>query len=428
MKIKNSIIVLATVVAVFLSGCSTSLSVSELLHPPKTIGDEAQIQSLIEETAGSDYTMEYPSTGEYRSAIVTYDLNDDGEDEAVAFYNTGGDSPSTHVLIMCLDGDSFVVACDYESGYSDVDCIQFADYDFDGVQEILVGFVTYTANLNELTVFDFDTQKKTAKAIDQTWQYSGFSTGDYDGDGASEIMLLTLSSSETKARATLVDYEKEQLYSLTSCSMDSDVTKFENIRSGSISKTVTAVVADGLVSEGYKTQIIAYDTSTLTLKNFNDDFENSRLISASDFDGDGFLEIPALYSSQLPKNYDGDPAAPMIIWYGFNEEKFNFTQSSRCFVNFEYGYTFSLPKNLIDSSMASLSEDGKEMNIYKLKNSTQGSLILTLKVIGSDKSVKKGFTSVTSDNQYNYTYMIADDTLISDSTVEENFALYDESV
>ena len=61
MKIKNSILALLITSAVLLSGCSINLSGADLIHPPKTTGNEAEIQKLIEDDAESDYTLKYPN-------------------------------------------------------------------------------------------------------------------------------------------------------------------------------------------------------------------------------------------------------------------------------------------------------------------------------------------------------------------------------
>ena len=45
------------------------------------MGDEAEIEKLISKTAGSNYTLKYPKSGSYRSAISMNDLNGNGVDD-----------------------------------------------------------------------------------------------------------------------------------------------------------------------------------------------------------------------------------------------------------------------------------------------------------------------------------------------------------
>ena len=88
MKIKNvlSAFLIAALIAVSTGGCNvTDLGSDSLLRPPKTMGDEAEIEQLIADTAKHGYTLKYPKSGSYRSAIIMSDLDGDGVDEAVPF-------------------------------------------------------------------------------------------------------------------------------------------------------------------------------------------------------------------------------------------------------------------------------------------------------------------------------------------------------
>ena len=59
----------------FCSGCSVmDLDTQNLMSPPKATGDKADIQRVIEESAGS-YTFKYPQKGDYRSAVIMHDIN-----------------------------------------------------------------------------------------------------------------------------------------------------------------------------------------------------------------------------------------------------------------------------------------------------------------------------------------------------------------
>ena len=57
--------------AISASGCDgADIGTDNLIRPPKTVGDEAEIEQLIADTAGSGYTLKYPKSGNYRRAIV----------------------------------------------------------------------------------------------------------------------------------------------------------------------------------------------------------------------------------------------------------------------------------------------------------------------------------------------------------------------
>ncbi|MCH5303994.1 MAG: hypothetical protein J1E41_03945 [Ruminococcus sp.] len=266
MRKKAGILTLALCLSIFLSGCSLGLNDSGLLHPPKNSGREAKLENLIEETANGDYKLKYPKSGTYRSAIITEDLNGDKKDEAIAFYCT--DDTSTNMLVMYDNGKEWKTSQSFKINLSEVDCIQFADYDYDGIEEIFAGFSASQVGTNELNIFDYDPKSNKTEQVDYKSSYSSFTTGDYDRDGANEILTLNLNSNEADAKAVLIDYDNNELYTLASCDMDQTVTKFENVSSGLINNDTMGVSVDGLLENGYNSQIIYYNSDKEQLINF----------------------------------------------------------------------------------------------------------------------------------------------------------------
>lgn len=78
------------------------LDTQNLMSPPKATGDKADIQRVIEESAGS-YTFKYPQKGDYRSAVIMHDINGDGTDEAVAFYKSNTPDGVSDITVIFID-------------------------------------------------------------------------------------------------------------------------------------------------------------------------------------------------------------------------------------------------------------------------------------------------------------------------------------
>ena len=120
--------------SILLGGCaSTGFDNSDILRPPRTTGDKAQIQELIEENAGGDYTLKYPKDGSYRSAIINEDLDGDGIDEAIVFYKPSTDDEATHLLFMKELGGEWKDIGDYTSTSAEVKKVEIGDITGDGV-------------------------------------------------------------------------------------------------------------------------------------------------------------------------------------------------------------------------------------------------------------------------------------------------------
>lgn len=433
MKFKPLLLAAAIGASSILGGCSLSFNDSELLRPPKTTGREAEIQKLIEDTAGGDYMLKYPTSGQYRSAIITEDLDGDKNDEAIAFYRTSGDKAKTHMLIMYNDGKRWKLSLNWETDFLDIDRVQFSDYDYDGVLEVFTGFVTFSNSLNELNIFDCDKSSREGRRIDFKLGYNAFTTGDYDEDGASEVLSFTLKSSETEAMATLTDYDKEHLYTLSQCPMDEKVTKFENVTSGLIGGKTTGVAVDGLLESSYNTQVLYYSTDKKTLisypNNRKKSLENPTVrtynINSGDVDDDGYIEVPVIKEPVIKLDSTDESIAPIISWGSLNTKNNKLLDDIKCVTNFAFDYNFILPEAFSGSTVATLSSDNRTLRIYALNGNTRGGLILTLKVINVGTASGEGFSTIESFNQYSYTYKIEPDAPIeiSGQTVKENFTL-----
>ena len=105
----RKVIAAATIGALLLGGscgCSIAdLSRDNLLRPPKSMGDEAEIEQLIASTAKDGYTLKYPKSGSNRSAIIMHDLDNDNVDEAIAFFREKDGSTGVHMLVMYVSDD-----------------------------------------------------------------------------------------------------------------------------------------------------------------------------------------------------------------------------------------------------------------------------------------------------------------------------------
>ena len=85
---KAAALIYTLIICISLCGCKMfTADTAELLSPPELTGDIAPIASAISASAGGEYTLKYPSVGNYRSAVVQNDINGDGIMEAFAFYS-----------------------------------------------------------------------------------------------------------------------------------------------------------------------------------------------------------------------------------------------------------------------------------------------------------------------------------------------------
>jgi len=76
-----------------MSGCALSaLTAENVMEPPQAFGDGAALQAALEEALGPQITLRYPRNGEYRSAVVRADVDNDEQEEAIVFYRQATES------------------------------------------------------------------------------------------------------------------------------------------------------------------------------------------------------------------------------------------------------------------------------------------------------------------------------------------------
>ncbi|MBQ2093033.1 MAG: hypothetical protein II190_00450 [Ruminococcus sp.] len=414
MKLKNLAAVILAASTALLCGCNIAdLSFEESLRPPRTMGDEAEIEKLISKTAGSNYTLKYPKSGSYRSAIIMNDLNGDGVDEAIAFFKGKDETAGVHMLLMYDQDGEWKTSGDYVTETTDVDCVDFADIDENNGLEIIVGYTTYTPNVNFLACYTYS--NGVTDTIQAGQNYSSFYCGNLDNNGKSEIITLSLFSAENQAKASMLSYskEKKQIFVKASAPMDPNVVKIKSIGMSDFDGSVKGVVVDGsFASEELVTQVIYYNQSLAVLRNplYKEKQKNPTTrtvgVLSTDFDGDSKLEIPM--AEKLP--FHGEDmaltVADKISWCSFNPANETLTVKSVVAENRKCGFSVKQPSKWVDRSYTAINDENS-MKLYEWVNNALGEELFEVKafdVSAWDKGKIDGFTLIYRDNRYAYAF------------------------
>ena len=417
MKLKNLTAVILAAAMALLCGCNIAdLSFEESLRPPRTMGDEAEIEKLISKTAGSNYTLKYPKSGSYRSAIIMNDLNGDGVDEAIAFFKGKDETASIHMLLMYSQNGEWKTSGDYVTETTDVDCVDFADIDENNGLEIIVGYTTYTPNVNFLACYTYS--DGVTETIQSGQNYSSFFCGNLDNSdnsGKSEVLTLSLYNAENQAKASMLSYnrDKKQIFAKSSAPMDPNVVKIKNIGMSDFDGSVKGVVVDGsYASEELVTQVIYYNQSLAVLRNplYKEKQKNptTRTVSvlSADFDNDSKLEIPM--AEKLP--FHGEEmaltVADKISWCSFVPQNESLAVKSVAAENRKCGFSVKQPAKWTDGSYTAVNTDNS-MKLYEWKNNALGEELFEIRafdVAAWDKGKIDGYTLIYRDNRYAYAF------------------------
>lgn len=304
-KLKAIAAAVMAMTTLLLSGCASSgFDNTNLLRPPRTTGDKAQIQEIIEEKAGGDYTLKYPKNGNYRSAIINEDLDNDEIDEAIVFYKPSKDDESAHILLIKNFGGTWKDIGDYSSGKTDVDRIEIGDITGNGTNDIIVGWTDQSGSICSLSAYIVD--KKTTAELKVEDTYNQFIAADITAEGRNSIILLSLASQSSGASAKMLQFDTETktIFTRSSVAMSNSASGYLNIQYGKASKEQAGIFVDTYgINKKSETQFIYWDKTNSELANPLNT-ENSDKVSTNptqrnsadaiciDLDGDGLIEVP----------------------------------------------------------------------------------------------------------------------------------------
>lgn len=445
MKIKNllSAFLLAALIAVSTVGCNiTDVGSESLLRPPKTMGDEAEIEQLISDTAKSSYTLKYPKSGSYRSAIIMSDLDGDEVDEAIAFYREGEDVARIHMLVMYSDENEWKLSSDNITETTDIDCVDFADVSGNDTLEILVGYSTYTQNINLLSCYSYSNGK--TEEIIAGQKYSAFYCGDFNSDEKDEVMSLSLYTSENEASASMLEYNenKKMLYSKAVVAMDPNVIKFRNVVTSDIGSATQGIFIDGEFATGeINTQIIYYNRELSLLRNplFKEKTKNFTQrncnVICADIDNDMSVDFPSVEKLPRSEKESAETVADKITWNSFSAENESFIPKCSMVANYNFGFTIKLPDNwLADSVTAINSTKENTTAFYEWKKTALGEKLFEIKVFDSAEWEKgrdnDDYTLIYKDNRYAYSFINSDTDskfAMTDDEIKKSFAILTET-
>ena len=100
---------LLSLLTVQLPACSFNMNVESMLSPPRLTAEQEQIyHALLDSVSTQQLSLKYPKSGENLSAFTVADLDGDGSDEAIVFYEssrtTAEENPLRYHILAQKDG------------------------------------------------------------------------------------------------------------------------------------------------------------------------------------------------------------------------------------------------------------------------------------------------------------------------------------
>ena len=315
---KFKILLLVLIMIFAFLGCSSfrlSTSIDDLISPVSPSGENDAVKTAVEQYCKNGYLIKIPSSGEYTTSFIFYDLNNDGENEAIAFYEPSDKLGTIDMAVLNKQDDNWKVVYNVTGNGTDVNSVDFCDVNNDGEIEILVcwSLISKSTNFN-LDVYRqiSDDSGYSLEPIGDSVTAGEFICADVNEDGVTDVLVFSFGSSTLSPTARLYSYSSNSRKLIGETKLDGSINSFSSIVVGETDQGVS-VYADAVRSDGDSmvTELIYwsnyYDSIVSPFYSYStgrtSDTARQSMIDSKDIDGDGVIEIPTdAKRSKLPQH------------------------------------------------------------------------------------------------------------------------------
>lgn len=396
-------VVLVLLAALTLTSCSDLQQTAEdLMRPPQLTRQQAELFDALKSALGvNSVKLKYPRAGEYRSAFVLHDLDGDGEEEALVFYDPETTSPSTKIMILDHSEQyGWVSVYETSGGGPEIDRVDFKHLLSRDRWDILIGWSQ--SDSDELALQAYSYEDGVLSAVGSKNTFFQMELLDLNGDGLTEVVLAGSGGSTKVPNVKLLGKNSDGFGQLSRSFLNDGITSYSRVRSGELRRGVKAIFVDAVLGSGATiTEVLAYSGGRLNRLYEEDEvelagrFTRPEPVPSEDIDGDRIVEIPWMqefpgysegYSAEREKQYftsyikpadlltQGPEEAP-AVWAGL--------------VSLESGYRFRFPESWVGKVTVEKAQESSEWRFYLLPDgedeNTSPRELLRIRVYGQDE-------------------------------------------
>lgn len=234
---KTFLFAAVTALCLAFSGCSVFETDTEaLMHPPLLSEEQEKLNAALTEVAGENFTLKYPKTGEMNSAFIFEDLDNDGEDEAMAFYSSVDES--TRINILKKSGDGWISvyeAAGFSGEMESIDFIQMKN----GAPVLFVKWP------GEIGIYSFENDR-----LETVYSAAcdGTDIVDMNADGFSEIVVFK-GTAMSRSFLSVIYHDGNEVVSTEEISVHAEYDSIISAKVGDFGNGKYAYFVDSFVYE-----------------------------------------------------------------------------------------------------------------------------------------------------------------------------------
>lgn len=369
MKPKELLLIPICLLCMALCGCSLGASVDNMLTPPKLSEEQNEIYQELINSVGKSVKLKYPRNGDYRSAFVIRNIDDEPGDEALVFYESkdirSGES-ALRLKFLDKSGENWETVYDLACPGNEVDSIVFADLGSDtpsvasetetsalsdrGTSAIILSCTLLNQSEKSVLVLKYK-DKKPVELLSST--YSCMSIADLNKDSQNELVIVSVNREMQTASASMYTDSTDGLELLSNTPLYGGAADYIRVTQGRLDENTPALFFDYSKGGGQSgTDVLYCYGSRLFCPNSIGSNPASGLISRQvndymaeiysfDIDKDGFVEIPS--TTPLPgyETLTKPEQLCAVQWYTVKND--NFTLESNSYFSGKYRFALLFP-------------------------------------------------------------------------------------
>lgn len=365
-----------------LTGCAFSSNIDNLMSPPKLSVEQEQIYSALTNATGTSISLKYPKSGKYLSAFIIEDIDGDGENEAVVFYeknNIALEENTLRINILDRSDGKWRSVCDTPAKGAEIEKVIISELGSNSRTNLIIGSSLINRSEKNVSIYSYVDGN-----IEETFSesYSFIDVTDLDKDEENEFLLLSGASSGGTATAEVYKLNENGIYYKYSCKLSGSFTEFDSLNYGKIDEDKTGLYIDAVLGNGLiQTDIIYMDDTGLN-KVFSTS-EQSRFTvrpagcSSFDIDGDGILEIPVQTIASGYENVSESEQMKFTEWYFWSRNNV-LEKKYLSYYNINDGYIFVFPERWENHVTVKRDSINDEIVFCSYENETAGRELLRI--------------------------------------------------
>lgn len=406
-----------TAAVMLLSGCTFSTSIDGLLSPPKLSLEQEQIYDALRRAAGSSISLKYPKTGGYLSAFIVSDIDGDGEDEALVFYEKNllrNEENALRLNVLDQIEGSWRSVYDLAAGGAEVEEVMISRLGSNSRTNIIVGYSMVNQGERVLSVYDYR-QGELTETLNSS--YSLADVCDLDRNGENELLIVCGQALSQSARAMTYVLSQDGSYYESRVELNEAFTDFANLLYGNTAEGIPCVWLDGITGPStVQTQVLTLENGVLTLL-YSDKDSGIRTVRQSgyltcDLDGDGVAEIPV--NTLFPGYTDATESEqiPMTSWYECRGGRL--MRKCSGYYSPARQFAFVLPRRWERKVTVKQDALAEELVFYRLGRSLEDSTVPLLRLCVTDNAdtaqdrLDNGYILLCSKNGLRYLAQLPD--------------------